>query len=153
MSMDERRGLTDEERAQQEAASEHQQSGGGARYQKAHRQNVVERDGPTGSRAARGTGPDHAARAPAGTDTRPEHRDGAPTSPGLSTNEQPTDEPRVQPSPDDESWLNDLGYPKSGEHVESHATQIEHGPNAGGTQQGDPDAAHAGPSRSSERSS
>jgi hypothetical protein len=128
---DERHPTTDEQRA-------HDESGGGIRYQEAQRQNAVERDGPSRSRPARGTGPDHAAhRAPAGTDTRPEHRDSEPDPSGLSVNDATTvDDKQVRPHPDDESWLNDLGYPKTGEHVEAHQTQIEHGPNAGGTQQG-----------------
>lgn len=122
---------------------EYQESGGGTRYQTSHRQNIVERDGPSRSRAARGTGPDHGAPyAPAGTDTRPEHRDAPPTSPGPTTNDQITDDDqRVHPHPDDESWLKDLGYPKVDEHPESRATQVEHGPNAGGSQQGHPETA------------
>ena len=139
-------GVSDQEVAASEAREVHPESGGGARYQQAHRQHALERDAPKRSRAARGTaderGPD-ANRSgplmPAGANARPEHRDGQPDAPGLSANEPPTHEPRVQPHPDDESWLKDLGYPKVGEHVESHATQIEHGPNAGGTQQGHAD--------------
>ncbi len=157
--MDLQRGATseghaasDEEHARQ-AAGDHHASGGGARYQKAHRQNAVERDGPTRSRSARGTGPDHAApRAPAGTDTRPEHRDGQPAAGQITPDHVTDDGQRVRPQPDDESWLQDLGYPKVGEHVESHATQIEHGPNAGGTQQGHDEAAAPGSPRRGERS-
>jgi hypothetical protein len=132
-----------------------QESGGGARYQEAHRQHAVERDGPSRSREARGTGPDHAApRSPAGTDTRPEHRDGQPDASGPSPNDATTaDHRQVTPHPDDESWLNDLGFPKTGEHVEGHQTQIEHGPNAGGTQQGDPQTPESGAARSRKRSS
>jgi len=42
-----------------------------------------------------------------------------------------------RPSPDDESWLADQGYPKLGKKIQSRVTQVEHGPYAGGTQQGD----------------
>lgn len=41
------------------------------------------------------------------------------------------------PSPDDEAWLAEQGYPKLGQKVQSRVTQVEHGPYAGGTQQGD----------------
>ena len=41
------------------------------------------------------------------------------------------------PAPDDESWLQEQGYPKLGRSTQSRLTQIEHGPYAGGTQQGD----------------
>ena len=41
------------------------------------------------------------------------------------------------PSPDDESWLAEQGYPKLGKKIQSRVTQVEHGPYAGGSQQGD----------------
>ncbi len=41
------------------------------------------------------------------------------------------------PSPDDESWLAEQGYPKLGKKMQSRVTQVEHGPYAGGSQQGD----------------
>ena len=41
------------------------------------------------------------------------------------------------PSSDDESWLAEQGYPKLGEKLQSRVTQVEHGPYAGGSQQGD----------------
>ena len=41
------------------------------------------------------------------------------------------------PDPEDESWLQDQGYPKLGQRIQSRVTQLEHGPYAGGTQQGD----------------
>lgn len=41
------------------------------------------------------------------------------------------------PSPDDESWLAEQGYPKLGNKLQSRVTQVEHGPYAGGSQQGD----------------
>lgn len=41
------------------------------------------------------------------------------------------------PSPDDESWLAEQGYPKLGTKIQSRVTQVEHGPYAGGSQQGD----------------
>jgi hypothetical protein len=41
------------------------------------------------------------------------------------------------PGPDDESWLAEQGYPKLGKKIQSRVTQVEHGPYAGGTQQGD----------------
>jgi hypothetical protein len=41
------------------------------------------------------------------------------------------------PAPNDEAWLADQGYPKLGQKMQSRVTQVEHGPYAGGTQQGD----------------
>jgi hypothetical protein len=41
------------------------------------------------------------------------------------------------PSPDDESWLAEQGYPKLGNKIQSRVTQVEHGPYAGSSQQGD----------------
>jgi hypothetical protein len=43
------------------------------------------------------------------------------------------------PDPEDESWLQDQGYPKLGKGMQSQVTQMEHGPYAGGTQQGNAD--------------
>ena len=42
-----------------------------------------------------------------------------------------------RPSPDDEARLGEQGYPKLGTKLQSRVTQVEHGPYAGGTQQGD----------------
>jgi len=47
---------------------------------------------------------------------------------------------RVRPQPDDEARLEEQGYPKLGDKLHSRTTQHEHGPNAGGSQQGHPDA-------------
>ena len=122
---------------------EYLESGGGQRYQEAHRQHAIDRDGPRRSRAARGTVGD---TTKSDTPSRQE-----PEAPGRSANasaggaggsdlnafdRQAGDDEQVRPHPDDESWLKDLGYPKTGEHTEAHHTQIEHGPNAGGSQQG-----------------
>jgi hypothetical protein len=41
------------------------------------------------------------------------------------------------PGPDDEAWLQEQGYPKLGRGTQARVTQVEHGPYAGGTQQGD----------------
>lgn len=43
------------------------------------------------------------------------------------------------PSGEDESWLQDQGYPKLGRGQHARLTQVEHGPYAGGTQQGTTD--------------
>lgn len=51
------------------------------------------------------------------------------------------------PSPDDEAWLGEQGYPKLGKKLQSRVTQVEHGPYAGGTQQGDGDSASRKPRR------
>jgi hypothetical protein len=59
--------------------------------------------------------------------------------------QQPASDPDQQqraeeyggPAPDDESWLQEQGYPKLGKSTQSRMTQVEHGPYAGGTQQGD----------------
>jgi len=41
------------------------------------------------------------------------------------------------PSPDEEAVLVEQGYPKLGKKLQSQVTQVEHGPYAGGTEQGD----------------
>lgn len=41
------------------------------------------------------------------------------------------------PAPDDEALLHEQGYPKLGPKLPSRVTQVEHGPYAGGSQQGD----------------
>ena len=51
--------------------------------------------------------------------------------------QQQTVEEYAGPTPDDESWLQEQGYPKLGRSPQSRMTQVEHGPYAGGTQQGD----------------
>lgn len=94
----------------------HTEGSGGLRYQQAHRDAQAHQvnDGkPTaGTRSA-------VARETAA----PDHRQDAPDHGG--------------PSADDESWLQDQGYPKLGRKIQSRVTQVEHGPYAGGTQQGD----------------
>jgi len=66
-------------------------------------------------------------------------------SPTVENNEVPdqqqTAEDHGRPSPDDESWLQDQGYPKLGKNAHARLTQVEHGPYAGGTQQGDAETA------------
>jgi hypothetical protein len=101
---------------------------GGERYQSAHRQHAVERRGTAASRSARGSGRDAGQRLV-----------GRPDTPAFdaAASERTPDGAAVHLQPDDEAWLNDLGYPKLGEHLQSRTTQHEHGPNAGGTQQGD----------------
>ncbi len=69
-----------------------------------------------------------ARREPGGADERPSDVD--------AVRQQVADE-HGGPSPDDESWLQDQGYPKLGPKIQSRVTQHEHGPYAGGTQQGD----------------
>lgn len=41
------------------------------------------------------------------------------------------------PAPDDQATLHEQGYPKLGQKLPSRVTQVEHGPYAGGSQQGD----------------
>ncbi|MGE3272127.1 MAG: hypothetical protein AB7P40_25460 [Chloroflexota bacterium] len=41
------------------------------------------------------------------------------------------------PTADEEATLHEQGYPKLGRKLPSKVTQVEHGPYAGGTQQGD----------------
>ncbi len=41
------------------------------------------------------------------------------------------------PDPDDQATLHEQGYPKLGKKLPSRVTQVEHGPYAGGSQQGD----------------
>jgi len=55
--------------------------------------------------------------------------------------QQQTAEDHGRPSPDDESLLQDHGYPKLGKNSDARLTQVEHGPYAGGTQQGDAETA------------
>ena len=98
-----------------ERQSDRLSESGGQRYQQAHRAPGSTQDGdaPTaGTRSAR-------ARETAEPDQR-----------------QRADE-HGGPSPDDESWLAEQGYPKLGKKPQSRVTQVEHGPYAGGTQQGD----------------
>lgn len=42
-----------------------------------------------------------------------------------------------RPEPEDEAHLQEQGYPKLGRGTQDRLTQVEHGPYAGGTQQGD----------------
>lgn len=51
--------------------------------------------------------------------------------------QQQTAEHYGGPNPDDEQKLQEHGYPKLGRSPQSRLTQVEHGPYAGGTQQGD----------------
>lgn len=72
------------------------------------------------------------------------HRD-----PGLADDAPrssiPVDDPDLRqqgteyggPAPDDQATLNEHGYPKLGGKLPSRVTQVEHGPYAGGSQQGD----------------
>ena len=53
--------------------------------------------------------------------------------------QQQTAEEYGGPSPEDEALLQEHGYPKLGRKPQSGMTQVEHGPYAGGTQQGDAD--------------
>jgi hypothetical protein len=65
--------------------------------------------------------------------------DGAPRS------SAPAGEPSLRqraeeyggPDPEDEALLHEQGYPKLGQKLPSRVTQVEHGPYAGGSQQGD----------------
>ena len=41
------------------------------------------------------------------------------------------------PDPEEQATLNEHGYPKLGKKLPSRVTQVEHGPYAGGSQQGD----------------
>jgi hypothetical protein len=41
------------------------------------------------------------------------------------------------PDPEEQATLHEQGYPKLGEKLPSRVTQVEHGPYAGGSQQGD----------------
>ena len=54
--------------------------------------------------------------------------------------QQQTAEEYGGPTPDDESWLQEQGYPKLGQKPQSRLTQVEHGPYPGGSQQGDADS-------------
>jgi len=66
-----------------------------------------------------------------------------PRSSAVDNNETPDQQQSAEeygrPNPDDESWLQDQGYPKLGKNVHERLTQVEHGPYPGGTQQGDAD--------------
>lgn len=42
------------------------------------------------------------------------------------------------PAPDEEAILQEHGYPKTGRDLNARVTQVEHGPYAGGTEQGEP---------------
>ena len=118
---------------------EYLESGGGQRYQEAHRQHAIDRDGPRRSRQGRGTTSDTPSRQEVEAPDRSVNAIAGGEAGGSDLNafdRQAGDDEQVRPHPDDESWLKDLGYPKTGEHIEAHHTQIEHGPNAGGSQQG-----------------
>lgn len=74
------------------------------------------------------------------------HDDGSPATAGARSElARETGAPELDqradhhggPGPDDEAWLAEQGYPKLGKKVQSRMTQVEHGPYAGGTQQGD----------------
>jgi hypothetical protein len=69
-----------------------------------------------------------ARRAPNGSDERPS---------AVDPERQQVADHHGGPSSDDESWLQEQGYPKLGPKIQSRVTQHEHGPYAGGSQQGD----------------
>ena len=106
---------------------EHLHESGGLRYQRAHRVAGAAHDDDASKATAGGRSEiARETRAPA-QDQRADHHGG--------------------PGPDDEAWLADQGYPKLGKKMQSRLTQVEHGPYAGGTQQGD--AGSAGKARGS----
>lgn len=90
--------------------------GGGLRYQQAHRVAGATRDDGSEATAGARTELARESRAPEQTQRADEHGG---------------------PDPNDESWLQEQGYPKLGPKMQSRVTQVEHGPYAGGTQQGD----------------
>ena len=141
---DERRqAATPRDRDARAASGDHQDdehphaASGGERYQTAHREHAVEQQGPATSRSARGTGPSvRRSQAPSADVHAGQSSD--PSGPaGSYPAERAADVATVRPHPDDEAQLTDQGYPKLGRHLQSRTTQHEHGPNAGGTQQGD----------------
>jgi hypothetical protein len=95
---------------------EHLHESGGLRYQRAHR--------------VAGAAHDDASKATAGGRSEIARETGSPAQ------DQRADH-HGGPGPDDEAWLADQGYPKLGKKMQSRLTQVEHGPYAGGTQQGD----------------
>jgi hypothetical protein len=95
---------------------EHLHESGGLHYQRAHRAAGAAHDDPSQATAGARSEIARATGAPA-QDQRADHHGG--------------------PGPDDEAWLADQGYPKLGKKMQSRMTQVEHGPYAGGTQQGD----------------
>jgi len=64
---------------------------------------------------------------------------------GAPRSSAPIGEPNLEqqaeeygnPMPDDQAALHEHGYPKLGGKLPSRVTQVEHGPYAGGSQQGD----------------
>jgi len=62
-----------------------------------------------------------------------------PSETQEAPDQQQTAEDYGRPSPEDESLLQEHGYPKLGKSAQSRLTQVEHGPYPGGTQQGDAD--------------
>ena len=55
----------------------------------------------------------------------------------VEPDQQQSAEDYGRPHPDDEALLQEQGYPKLGRGSHARLTQVEHGPYAGGTQQGD----------------
>jgi hypothetical protein len=73
------------------------------------------------------------------------HRQPGDVEGGAPRASAPVAEPDLQqqgeeyggPAPEDQEVLHEHGYPKLGQKLPSQVTQVEHGPYAGGTQQGD----------------
>lgn len=64
----------------------------------------------------------------------------AAVAPALDTPDQRQNaEAYGGPDPDEEAVLQEQGYPKLGANLPARVTQVEHGPYAGGTQQGTPE--------------
>jgi hypothetical protein len=104
-----------ERQPQHETHLDHEQheSGGGLRYQQAARDPNQTRAGVT----------------PASVETDSDAPD-----------QQQQAEAYGGPAPDEEAVLQDHGYPKLGGSLNSRVTQMEHGPYAGGTEQGGADS-------------
>jgi hypothetical protein len=73
------------------------------------------------------------------------HREPGDVEGGAPRTSAPIGEPSLRqqaeeyggPTPDDQAALHEHGYPKLGGKLPSRVTQVEHGPYAGGSQQGD----------------
>lgn len=73
------------------------------------------------------------------------HREPGDVEDGAPRSSAPIGEPILDqqaeeyggPTPDDQAALHEHGYPKLGGKLPSRVTQVEHGPYAGGSQQGD----------------
>jgi len=106
------RGRTDAPARDEHQQLDHQGADGGLHYQQARR---------------------HA-------DQHPPHTEPTRTRPRPAPDQQQAADDHGAPDPEDESWLQDQGYPKLGHKMQSRVTQVEHGPYAGGTQQGAADS-------------